>query len=126
MSGLCSIAATGALISLLSGNSFTLGWTHSIEKIRWEEDYRVVGAMLHLTEARIQGSGAGMEPPPGATLKDGSWVYHPELPMMPSLHLARAGVTPDYEVCTATGCRDLGGLLAEPDAKLVELVPCAD
>jgi hypothetical protein len=53
------------------------GWTHSIEKIRWEEDWRIEDGALHLVEARIRGSGAGMEPPAGAVLKNGVWHYRP-------------------------------------------------
>ncbi|HCN88979.1 MAG TPA: DUF1850 domain-containing protein, partial [Oxalobacteraceae bacterium] len=40
MTGLC-LAAAGLAITLPL-QAFTLGWTHSIEKIRWEEDYRIV------------------------------------------------------------------------------------
>jgi hypothetical protein len=68
--------AAAALAISLPLQAFTLNWTHSIEKILWEEDYQVVqttsGARLQLTEARIRGSGAGMEPPPDAVLKNGA------------------------------------------------------
>ena len=40
-----------------------------------------------------QGSGAGMEPPEGAVLKDGWWVYAPELPPQATLVLAASGAT---------------------------------
>lgn len=38
--------------------ALTLAWTHSIEKIRWEEDYRATPAGVVLLEDRIQGTGA--------------------------------------------------------------------
>ncbi|WP_448152289.1 DUF1850 domain-containing protein [Castellaniella caeni] len=49
--------------------AFTLAWTHSIEKIRWEEDYRVARdaqghPVLIPGKARILGSGAGICPAP--------------------------------------------------------------
>ena len=58
--------AAGAASAVLALNGFTLAWTHSIEKIHWEEDWRVEGRALVITEARIRGFGAGMEPPAGA------------------------------------------------------------
>ena len=51
--------------------AFTLAWNHTIEKIRWEEDYRVTPDGLLLGEARVKGSGAGMEIPDDAGLRDG-------------------------------------------------------
>ncbi|HMV06309.1 MAG TPA: DUF1850 domain-containing protein, partial [Accumulibacter sp.] len=36
----------GALSALLAADAFTLAWTHSIEHVRWEEDWRVVGDRL--------------------------------------------------------------------------------
>jgi hypothetical protein len=67
--------AAGALVTTLAVESFTLAWTHSIEKTRWEEDWRLAGGRLQLVEARIRGSGAGMEPPAGAVLENGVWRY---------------------------------------------------
>ena len=60
--------------------AFTLGWTHSVEHVRWEEDWRVTPAGLELVEARVQGSGAGMEPPEGARLAGGWWTWRPARP----------------------------------------------
>jgi len=80
--------AAGALVATLAAESFTLAWTHSIEKIRWEEDWRIENGRLHLVEARIRGSGAGMEPPDGAVLRHGAWHYAPVIPPLPRLRLA--------------------------------------
>ena len=63
--------AAGLLSATLATNSFTLTWIHSIEKIRWEEDWHVDSGALVIDEARIRGTGAGMEPPENAVLKDG-------------------------------------------------------
>ncbi|MFN6961532.1 MAG: DUF1850 domain-containing protein, partial [Rhodocyclaceae bacterium] len=80
MTGLCLVA--GLLVAPL-GDAVTLSWTHSIEKILWEEDWRREGDRLRLVAARVRGTGAGMEPPAGAVLKDGVWHYAPALPPLP-------------------------------------------
>lgn len=89
---------------------FTLAWTHSIEKIRWEEDWRVDGDRLVLDAARIRGTGAGMEPPPEAVLKNGVWEWHPHT-RESTLHLTRSPYTADYDWCNPQGCRPLGHIL---------------
>ena len=103
--GIC--LAAGALHAFVATTQFTLAWTHSIEKTRWEEDYLVAREKLHLVEARIRGFGAGMEPPAGAVLRNGVWHYHPAVREIAVLSLARSGYTPDYELCTNGVCRTL-------------------
>jgi hypothetical protein len=105
MAGIC--LAAGALHAFIATTQFTLAWTHSIEKIRWEEDYRTTDGRLVLTEARVRGSGAGMEPPDGSVRRDGAWHYRPALPPQAALHLARSTYVKDYEVCVAGRCRSL-------------------
>lgn len=128
MIGVC-LTAAGLALSL-SLQTFTLAWTHSIEKIRWEEDYRAVqtpdGARLQLTEARIRGSGAGMEPPPDAVLtKDGVWHYRPPLAPLERLQLARSDYVADYSICWDSGCHPLAELAGPPAAApKVELFAC--
>lgn len=109
---------------------FTLAWTHSIEKVRWEEDYAVAaedggGAtpVLVAVAARVRGSGAGMEPPAGAILRDGWYEYRPQQRVHPQLLLARSEFTADYEFCTASGCRPMSALLPS-DSAATRLVPC--
>jgi len=123
MSGIC--LAAGALAATLQMSSFTLAWTHSIEKIRWEEDYRVVGSRLILEEARIRGSGAGMEPPSDAQLRNGVWHYQPQLPPLERLRLTHSPYTAGYEICSTKGCRALAALLPGlPEFALVEVSAC--
>ncbi len=100
----------------VSGERFTLAWTHSIEKVRWEEDYQVQAAIagaprLLALSARIQGSGAGMEPPPDAVLRDGWWHYTPAVRHPETLPLSRSGYTADFERCDAQSCRFLSDWL---------------
>lgn len=132
MIGVCLAAAglaAGIAVSLPLP-AFTLAWTHSIEKIRWEEDYRVLptadGARLQLTEARIRGSGAGMEPPADAVLTaDGVWHYRPPLAPLERLHLARSDYVADYQLCWDGQCHPLAALAGPPAAApLVDVFAC--
>jgi hypothetical protein len=92
---------------------FTLVWTHSIEKVRWEEDYAVrLDAVrgqpaLHAVQARVRGSAAGMEPPPDAVLRQGWYHYTPAIIDPPELRLTRSEFTPDYEVCMQGRCQPM-------------------
>jgi hypothetical protein len=107
MTGLCIFGA-GKAVSLAVA-AFTLSWTHSVERTRWEEDWQVGPAGLKIVEARVQGSGAGMEPPPGARLEQGWWRWSPELPPIPSLVLAASGATGEgWRLCGGQECLEVG------------------
>lgn len=110
---LCVAAGGGTLVFAFS--AFTLAWTHSVEKVRWEEDWRVRPDGLEIVEARIQGSGAGMEPPDGAVLRDGWWTYAPALPRLPELVLAASGSTSEgWTICAGGRCAALGATAGRP------------
>ena len=118
--------ATGAITASLAIQGFTLAWMHSIEKTRWEEDWLVEGGRLRIVAARIQGTGAGMEPPPGAVLRDGALHYVPAIAPLERVALAHSPYTRGYELCLETGCRPLADYLpgiAETATILLE--PCA-
>ncbi|MES0198906.1 DUF1850 domain-containing protein [Mesorhizobium sp. M0011] len=116
---LCILAA-GKTVTL-SVAAFTLSWTHSVERTRWEEDWKVMPSGLQLVEARIKGSGAGMEPPEGALLKEGWWSYAPEIDPQRRVVLAASGATGDgWTLCTVQGCRELGMAAGGP----IVLEPC--
>lgn len=116
--------AAGGVVVALALDTFTLAWMHSIEKVRWEEDYRVEGGALRLTEARIRGSGAGMEPPEGARLDHGIWHYTPALPPLPVLRLTQSGFSPGYELCQRAGCAPLIEIIAGAPDGVIELTAC--
>ena len=99
--------AAGAVTATLAIESFTLAWTHSIEKVRWEEDWHIQGKALVITEARIRGTGAGMEPPADAVLKDGAWHYRPKVGPLARLRLAHSPYTTGYQLCIAGKCGPL-------------------
>lgn len=98
--------AAGTVAAVLAVESFTLAWTHSIEKVRWEEDWRIEGKTLVITEARIRGTGAGMEPPADAEFKGGVWHYQPAVSLT-QLRLAHSPYTAGYDLCIAGRCRPL-------------------
>jgi hypothetical protein len=117
--------AAGAASAVLAVEAFTLTWTHSIEKIRWEEDWRIEAGALLIDEARIRGSGAGMEPPTGSILKDGVWHYRPELPPQKALRLTHSPHVAGYTLCTSSVCRPLADHLPGIDNNaVIELREC--
>jgi hypothetical protein len=122
----CLIVA-GVVRATLPTEQFTLSWTHSVEKTRWEETYRVDGDRLALIEARIQGMGAGMEPPADARFANGWWTWRPKMPPLPALDLSRSPYTRDYDICFASRCAELGALTGAVDAtdtSIVTAKPC--
>lgn len=113
------------------GRFFTLAWTHSIEKVRWEEDYEVLATsptaqnmLLAAVRARIKGSAAGMEPPKDSILKSGWYEYTPTTASSQVLRLTRSEFTADYELCLAAGCQPLSTWLPS-DNGITLLAPCA-
>ncbi len=112
--------AIGTVALQLATGAFTLGWTHSVEKVRWEEDWTVGPAALTLGQSRIKGSGAGMEPGPDAVLRDGWWVSPGHL-QVPELVLAASGATGGgWSLCADGACRTLGADATGP----ITLRPC--
>lgn len=104
------LASAGAVVALAVAN-FTLAWTHSVEKTGWQEDWRVTPAGLELVAARVQGSGAGMEPPPEARLIDGWFAWTPHLPPQPRLVLGNSGLAGEWRLCAGATCRTLSAIL---------------
>lgn len=111
---ICLVA--GSTVAPLLAGAITLAWTHSVEKILWEEDWRAGPAGLELVEARVRGSGAGMEPPPQARLVNGVWVWNPALPPQREIVMRRSGATADWRVCVEGRCRPMDAYVpAEAD-----------
>lgn len=106
---LCLVA--GEVVARLAVAGFTLAWTHSVERVRWEEDWRIADGRLIPVAARIKGSGAGMEPPEDAVLRDGYWTYRPRLAPLEQLDLARSDAVADWQLCLDGACRSLGSYL---------------
>jgi hypothetical protein len=109
---LCFISA--GVTKTLALAAFTLVWTHSIEKIDWQEDWRVTPRGLELVQARVKGSGAGMEPPPEARLVDGWFQWQPKRPPMHEVVLGNSGLAGEWRLCTAGRCRTLSEIVGHP------------
>lgn len=118
----CLVAGT---VAVKLAASFTLAWTHSVEKIEWQEDWRATPAGLVLEEVRVQGSGAGMEPPEGAVREGDFYVARPVLAPQREILLRRSGATADWRICIDGRCRAMGDLIPA-DADPVTLALCPD
>ena len=103
--------ASAGVVKGLSIAAFTLAWTHSVEKVEWQEDWRITASGLELVEARVKGSGAGMEPPPQARLIDGWFRWKPERPAMPEVILGNSGAAGEWRLCAGGNCRTLSNIL---------------
>ncbi len=112
--GVSLCLASAGVVKTLSVAAFTLAWTHSIEKVEWQEDWRVTPEGLELVQARVKGSGAGMEPPAGARLIDGWFQWRPKRVPMPEVVLANAGVAGEWRLCGDGRCRTLSEIFERP------------
>ncbi|WP_210546729.1 DUF1850 domain-containing protein [Rhodoferax sp. PAMC 29310] len=134
--GICLTLAASAQAGLPSapvfvpGEQVTLAWTHSIEKVRWEEDYVVATnqasrqvPVLLAVKARVRGSAAGMEPPDDAVLKNGWYDYTPSIATSAELRLTRSEFTADYELCHASSCQPMSHWLPS-DRGITLMTPC--
>lgn len=122
-----AICIAAGLLIAQCGREATLSWTHSIEKIIWEEDYQRQGDSLRLIEARVRGSGAGMEPPAEAVFREGSWHYIPQMAVFPEVQLRHSPYAAPYILCCDGQCRPLQDWLSGlPGEAVVTLKPCQD
>lgn len=120
MSLFLCIHAGGKTITMAAG-VFTLSWTHSVEKTQWQERWAATAQGLAIREARVKGSGAGMEPGENAR-REGDWlVWTPKMAPLPELVLASSGTTNSgWTLCGAGGCHELGRVRRDP----IILRPC--
>jgi hypothetical protein len=104
---ICILAA--GKMTTFAATAFTLAWTHSIEKTRWQEDWAVTPAGLEIVEARVKGSGAGMDPGADAVLSDGWWKWRPALPPQSELVLSASDATGEgWTLCAEGRCALFG------------------
>jgi hypothetical protein len=116
--------AAGVLSAVIATEGFTLAWNHSVEKTEWQEDYRSEGMSLRLVEARVKGSGAGMEPGADAMLRDGWFRYSPTISVVPKIMLAQADGLNDWRLCVADSCQTLRAWIDAPAGSVVEIRVC--
>jgi len=120
------LALAGSL-KALSLAAFTLVWTHSIEKIDWQEDWRVTASGLELVQARVKGSGAGMEPPPEARLVDGWFAWRPTRATQREVVLGNSGAAGEWRLCGEGKCRTLSEIFGHTiGANVITMSACND
>jgi hypothetical protein len=123
MTAIC-LAAAGVSVRVAT-TLLTLAWTHSVEKIEWRETWTATPAGLELVEARVKGSGAGMEPGDDARRDGAFWVWHPHVRPLTEVILARSGATADWRLCVDGTCRTAEQILGRAmDGEPARLVAC--
>jgi hypothetical protein len=87
---------------------FTLTWFHSVEKVEWQEDWKIINSKLKIIEARVKGSGAGMDPPENSKLIKGWWIYKPKISAKDELILATSEANiKNWSICFNGKCEEL-------------------
>ena len=118
---LCIVS--GGEVTRLAASAFMLAWTHSVEKIPWQEDWLVSPAGLSIVEARVKGTGAGMEMPEEARFDGQWWRWAPAMAPLRELRLARSSAVPaGWRLCVADNCHAIAGANAAGDVTV--LMPC--
>lgn len=106
---------TAGKIVTLAVSAFTLSWTHTVERTQWWEQWQVFDGGLKVTQARVQGSGAGIEPPEDATYTGDGWLYEPAVPPVEHLVLAASGAGHSaWRLCADNQCLTLGAQSSDP------------
>jgi len=76
-------------------------------------------------QARIKGSGAGMEPAPDARLVDGWFQWQPKRAPMPEVVLANSGAAGEWRLCSNGHCDTLSGIFGHPiGINITTMRPC--
>jgi hypothetical protein len=118
--------ASAGVAKTLSIAAFTLAWTHSVEKTEWQEDWRITANALVLVQARVKGSGAGMEPPPDARLIDGWFRWSPKRPPLQEVTLGNSGAAGEWRLCSNGTCQSLSEIFGRPvGANVTTMRACA-
>lgn len=106
---------TGKTLLALAATSFSLSWTHSVEKTSWQENWSIEGDLLTIVEARVEGAGTGIALPDDAEMVEGGWRYRPRLSPLARLTLAASGATPSgWMLCANGDCVELGAEAGAP------------
>lgn len=110
---ICIAAAAGVIA--LAADQFTLHWTHSTAHTRWKEHWQATPLGLVPISASIEGPGAGMELPEGATRTGTSWDYTPNIAPQREVFLAASGTTDTgWTLCSTGNCIELGAEAGAP------------
>jgi len=116
---------TGSTVAKIATLSFTLAWTHSVQKTQWIEEWRVNPTSMQIVEARAESNGAGMEPQDGAVFDGKFWRWKPALGPLPEVALRRSDAVPaGWTFCALGQCRAIG--TPADTADIAVLKPCPD
>ena len=116
---LCIVS--GTTIAKIATLTFTLSWQHSVQKTQWIETWRVLPTTLELVEAKVEGTGAGMEPPEGAVFDGRFWRWKPTVGPLPEVRLSRSDVLPQgWQLCTPDGCRAVASAADRADVVILK------
>lgn len=120
------IALLGGQPIRIPTDRFELSWIHSVEKMEWREEWTVQADGIKPSAGWVKGSGAGMEPPAGSRLKDGWWVYEPEIPVQDRVVFAASTFTATHTLCVEAVCQPLDDWIDRPpgDERPVEFYAC--
>lgn len=121
--------AAGAYSAAVEAPRFTISWEHSIEHVEWRETWAVQNAALVPIEARIKGTGAGMEPPPDARREGGWYVYVPHLSPQTRISYPDSGFAKPLQLCVGDApCRPIRSFLPPetPADAVIDVFPAVD
>ena len=65
-------------------------------------------------QARVKGTGPGMEPPPDARLIDDWFQWQPNRAPMPEVVLGNSGAAGEWRFCHDGQCRSLSEIVGHP------------
>ncbi len=122
---ICIALAVGTALEVLPTQRVTLGWTHTVEQTRWEEDYSASAHGLSITEARIESVGAGMEPPSSAVRTGKWWSYRPSLSTADRVTLANSSFATGYSICWNGACRPLAAIVPRDQSVAITTARCS-
>ena len=122
----CIALVTATVAVVLPTQTITLGWMHTVEKTRWEEDYLATADGVTITEGRIEALGAGMEPPHSAVWDGRWWRYRPTLPKLSSVDLANSTFAGGYSICWGSECQPLAAIAPQGMRVSIAASKCID
>jgi hypothetical protein len=80
-----------------------------------------------MVQARVKGSGAGMEPPPEARLVDGWFQGQPKRAAMPQLVPGNSGAADEWRLCHDGNCKSLSKIFGHPvGINVMTMSACAE
>jgi hypothetical protein len=116
--------AVASLIVDLGVADIELRWTHSVQRTSWAEGWRAGDGGLIPLWARVEGSGAGMEPGEGAVRTGNGWEWRPAIGPLPTLDLARSDAIDDWRICRSGKCATVQELTGIGPGTAARLLPC--